>query len=319
MQFKTLDKLFSVVIPIWRRPDQLHLILKYFDNQVYKNNDFEVILCDSFSGDSVDYVIRSFFNTPLSKELVILQVEQNSPSAKRNAGVNVAKGKWIIFLDDDCVPEENFLNEYRKGIQLINTNKTVLLGSIEYPQNLVETENYYRYRQSRHLGRWRKDVDYSCIPFNNLTTMNMCINREAILIYGVQFDPSYDFYREDIDYALQLKEKEFLLSFIPASIKHLETTRTIRGYSEKLEKVRLGETMLENKWGNFSKNLMYSKSRIGYIRKVASLPIVSDFLFNKFFVSIVLIFLEKTNTKKYAYFPFLYHFVVYSRFFKKHK
>ncbi|MFV9532793.1 glycosyltransferase family 2 protein [Pseudomonas aeruginosa] len=75
--------------------------------------DFEVIVVDSNSGDETPDVVREFeavqgFNVRLE------QAELNSASAKRNKGVRLAKGRYVVLLDDDCVPDpahlSNFLN-----------------------------------------------------------------------------------------------------------------------------------------------------------------------------------------------------------------
>ena len=32
--------------------------------------------------------------------------KQNGPAGNRNAGVERVSGKWIVFIDDDCIADE---------------------------------------------------------------------------------------------------------------------------------------------------------------------------------------------------------------------
>ncbi|MDF5801929.1 glycosyltransferase family 2 protein [Pseudomonas aeruginosa] len=105
--------LLSVVVSTWRRPKELKLVLAGLVAQSLAFKDFEVIVVDSNSGDETPDVVREFeavqgFNVRLE------QAELNSASAKRNKGVRLAKGRYVVLLDDDCVPDpahlSNFLN-----------------------------------------------------------------------------------------------------------------------------------------------------------------------------------------------------------------
>ena len=79
--------------------------------QSVNNNFYEVIVTD----DSKDNVAKKFIET---NYLWVKWVEgpKKGPAANRNNGANHAAGEWLIFIDDDCVPDEKFLNAYKKAI-----------------------------------------------------------------------------------------------------------------------------------------------------------------------------------------------------------
>ncbi|MBT3667463.1 MAG: glycosyltransferase, partial [Opitutae bacterium] len=56
---------------------------------------------------------------------------QKGPGANRNSGVNFAKNKWLVFVDDDCVVNENFMLGYFNLCKTVPHN--VLEGKIICP------------------------------------------------------------------------------------------------------------------------------------------------------------------------------------------
>jgi GT2 family glycosyltransferase len=79
----------------------------------YPKDNFEVILVDNGSKDgSVEYVRNSF---PWVK---VLRLDKNYGFCKpNNEGAKIAKGTYLVFLNNDTVVDKNWLQELVKGIQ----------------------------------------------------------------------------------------------------------------------------------------------------------------------------------------------------------
>ncbi len=96
----------SVIVPTYRRADFLMTVLNSLAAQTFK--DFEIILVDdnddSEWNEKVQAVAEQFKkNNP---DIVVEHIENhpNKGSAgARNAGIAVAKGEYVTFLDDDDV------------------------------------------------------------------------------------------------------------------------------------------------------------------------------------------------------------------------
>ncbi|WP_017296391.1 glycosyltransferase [Geminocystis herdmanii] len=103
--------LFSVIIPTYARPQKLSECLSALSEMDYPN--FEVVIVDDGSPMSLDEIIIIW-----QKKLTINLVKQENrgPSTARNSGVNYAKGKFLAFTDDDCIPTKDWLNQFAQQL-----------------------------------------------------------------------------------------------------------------------------------------------------------------------------------------------------------
>jgi len=103
---------FSIIIPAKNEERNISLCLEALRNQSFPNDDFEVIVVDNGSADgTVSVVERLGGQVCIKPELSI--------SGLRNFGASVASGDVLIFLDADCIPESDWLNN--AAITLVDT------------------------------------------------------------------------------------------------------------------------------------------------------------------------------------------------------
>lgn len=96
-QLKHKDRpLISIVIPTFNHANYLKKALNSVINQTYRN--WEIIIVDNHSTDNTNSVISNF----KKDKITVLKVNNDGVIAKsRNKGIEIAKGKWIAFLDSD--------------------------------------------------------------------------------------------------------------------------------------------------------------------------------------------------------------------------
>jgi len=99
---------FSVIIPTYNRNRELLECLEGLSGQLTDKRCLEVIIAND-GGDkhSIEKLNIVSGRTPLR----YLHLEHKGPAATRNAAVAEAKGDIILFLDDDCIPAENWMEE----------------------------------------------------------------------------------------------------------------------------------------------------------------------------------------------------------------
>lgn len=97
--------LFSIIIPVFNRPDEISELLKSLLLSTYKK-DYEIVIIEDGSTEKCETVIEKY-----SKKLTIsYYFKQNSgPGDSRNFGMKKAKGDYFIIFDSDCIIPENYL------------------------------------------------------------------------------------------------------------------------------------------------------------------------------------------------------------------
>ncbi|MBU4348473.1 glycosyltransferase family 2 protein [Patescibacteria group bacterium] len=115
----------SVVIPTYNNEKLIKKCVNSILNQTY--TDFELIIIDDGSTDNSIKVLKGFKD----KRLKILVNKTNKGSAhSRNKGISVATGKYIFFIDGDCIASKNWIEQ---GIKTFNENGCVgVEGAVYY-------------------------------------------------------------------------------------------------------------------------------------------------------------------------------------------
>ena len=104
---------FSIIIPTYKRIDLLTVCLEHLSLAIQRGaeGDYEVIVTD----DSDDAATKSLIDASFPWVRWV-KGPGKGPAANRNHGARAAKGEWIIFTDDDCIPDEGWLVAYKDGI-----------------------------------------------------------------------------------------------------------------------------------------------------------------------------------------------------------
>jgi len=108
-----MDYLFSIIIPTYKRPEKLSVALGSLRRQKQCDADFEVIIIND--GPTDGYESSSL---GISLNISYSVNERNlGVSASRNRAVNLATGRWLVFLDDDDEMEDNYLSMLTKHVR----------------------------------------------------------------------------------------------------------------------------------------------------------------------------------------------------------
>ena len=101
---------FSVVIPVYNRPDEVDELLQSLCRQTYKN--FEVLIIEDGSEDPCEHIVDKYTD----KLNIRYYFKENSGQGfSRNFGFERAEGDYYVVFDSDClIPEHYFetVNNY---------------------------------------------------------------------------------------------------------------------------------------------------------------------------------------------------------------
>jgi glycosyltransferase involved in cell wall biosynthesis len=113
---------FSVIVPTRGRPQQLRQALEAIVQTDFPHNSLEVVVVADGEGQGLD-VVASNISTDIAMR-VIEQV-QAGPGAARNTGATAARGRYLAFTDDDCLPTPTWLHALKRAL---DTSPRALIG-----------------------------------------------------------------------------------------------------------------------------------------------------------------------------------------------
>ena len=214
----------SVIVPFFNRIEFGQLILKELDKECHNLNiKIELIFVDSKSVPDLflrlnEYILKS------SLEIKVLNTKNNL-AEKRNYGIINANSENIICIDDDCIPDNNFIKSHLKALNKIGNDKIILSGKVCFPKNLSTKSNFHRFRNQRHRVYDHYYQSNSNIHFHNIVAMNISFKKNTISNNNLFFDTEYNTYGlEDTQFGLDAVDKGFKLQLVDASILHMENT-----------------------------------------------------------------------------------------------
>lgn len=105
--------LLSVIIPTCNRNELLGKCLDRLmpGTQTLAAAAYEVIVSDDGAGEGAETFCRQRY--PWVR---YVRGPRRGPAANRNNGAGIASGDWLVFTDDDCLPDANWLQAYHDAI-----------------------------------------------------------------------------------------------------------------------------------------------------------------------------------------------------------
>jgi len=293
---------FSVIIPTFNREKQLINILKNLKSQLNNKYKIEIIICDSYS----DYNKKIFPKQKYNFKIKYININENILAKKRNFGIKLSKYKYIILLDDDCIPDRNFLKEYHKSFIEIKPN-SILSGIVDYPIKYLKKSNYIKYRNSKHFKYTdHKNYYNNYLPANKIVAMNMgFINSSAMKKLGYFNEKFIGYGFEDFEFGYRYNKFGYKLIKTRARIIHDEGAPNLEKYLNKffhLGRDGMKNLILINK--NSAKKTTYNKLENNLIFKIITkMPKLEFLLLN---IEKILLVFEKFQN---IYLPYLYDFL----------
>lgn len=186
------EYLFSIILTTYNRPDLLKDALDSVSEQTLR--DFEVILIND-NGEPVEHLLAAY-DVPIT---YIRQGRNRGLSAARNAGLKLARGRYVVYLDDDDMYLPHHLEVLAEAFEQ-HPGRVIYTG-VEYVNERLE------HGQRIELGRSRPFVhevfDRDRLFVQNYIPVNTWAHPRAMLAEVGEFDTGLAAF-EDWDMLLRL-------------------------------------------------------------------------------------------------------------------
>ncbi len=142
----------SIIIETKNRAELLQKTLKAILS--LKHSTYEIIVLNNGSTDGTAELLKQFSKNPKIKALNFK--ESHGPAFARNRGIEVSKGKFIVIMDDDCIPSREWLSELLKPF-----NKGKKVGITSSFNDWGGTSTAYRRELLEKIGFFDEDFPTS--------------------------------------------------------------------------------------------------------------------------------------------------------------
>jgi glycosyltransferase involved in cell wall biosynthesis len=171
------------------------------EQQAYPSDAYEVIVISDGSTDGTNAYLEALRSTIRVRWF---SQANRGPAAARNAGIEKASGEFIVFIDDDLVPEPQLLGEHARSHREASRD-VVVLGPLLTPEGF-QMLPWIRWEQEMLMKQYKAMLrgDWAATA-RQFYTGNASLRRSHILAAG-GFDEGFR-RAEDVELAYRLANK----------------------------------------------------------------------------------------------------------------
>lgn len=103
---------YSVVIPVYNRPDEVDELLQSLCGQTYQN--FEVVVVEDGSAIPCKQVVKKYTEM---LDVHYFEKPNSGPGQTRNYAAERSRGEYLLILDSDCILPETYLAAVEAKLQ----------------------------------------------------------------------------------------------------------------------------------------------------------------------------------------------------------
>jgi hypothetical protein len=207
---------FSIVINTLNRATLLAKTLDSLRWLKYRGR-FEVIVVNGPSTDHSQEVIDAWLPT-----IRAARCEVANLSVSRNIGICMARGDIVAFIDDDAIPEPEWLEQLARAY---DDPAVGAAGGLVFDQTGYSYQ--YEYSSATRLANanWRltRPADHLAYPgafeFPYLQGTNTSFRRSALLEVG-GFDEEIEYYLDETELCCRLVDAGYLIRQLPNAYVH---------------------------------------------------------------------------------------------------
>jgi GT2 family glycosyltransferase len=195
----------SVIVCTYNRSHLLKRTLQSLARQTVALNRYEVIVIDDASQDNTREVCHAAVSTLRNLRYIALQKNVGAAGA-RNKGIEAAKGTYLLFTDDDCIPAEDWIEKMISSLERVN----IVAGAISSPRR-----NYFKL--GHNIAQFHPFMtDRRVGNMNFATTANLGFHRTVLeQLNGFQQELRI---AQDTELSLHAMKEGFRIYFSPDAV-----------------------------------------------------------------------------------------------------
>jgi len=214
---------FSIIIPLYNRPQEIKELLETLVLQTYKA--FEVLVIEDGSVNDAEAIVNSFGD---KLELRYFKKPNEGQGFTRNFGFERAKGDYFIIFDSDCLIPANYLEIVNNSL---STNYLDAYGGPDGAHSsFTPTQKAISYSMTSPFTTGGIRGNKKAIGQFHPRSFNMGISRQVWEKAGGFIITRLG---EDIEYSIRIHSLGFKIGLIPdAVVYHKRRTNFLQFYKQ---------------------------------------------------------------------------------------
>lgn len=195
---------FSIIIPTIGRKTLLTVL-----ESIFTNDNFEIIKPEILL--IFDGKISQELKLPKNPQLKIFETGKKVfASGARNLGIKKSTGDVLIFIGDDTIPQENWLQKIVDFHQKFTDKKLGLLGKVSWTEDLKK-DKFHQFLEKGPQFNFLQ-IEKNGANWKHFYTSNVSVKRK--LIGNKKFSNQFSGWGfEDIEFGYQLEKEGMNLIF----------------------------------------------------------------------------------------------------------
>lgn len=225
---------YSVVIPVYNRPDELDELLRSLTQQSYKN--FDVVIVEDGSSLTCENVVASYND----KLAIRYFVKPNSgPGPSRNFGFERAHGEYFVVFDSDCILPPDYFQSVDKALH--EHPWEAWGGPDKGHENFTIAQRAMAYTMSSILTTGGIRGGKKSVGWFQPRSFNMGISRR---VFEQTKGFAFDRFAEDIEFSIRMKKAGFRVGLIPEAFVYHKRRATFRQFYNQVYNFGKGRALV---------------------------------------------------------------------------
>ncbi|GAC1301102.1 MAG: glycosyltransferase [Mucilaginibacter sp.] len=214
---------FSIIIPLYNRPQEIKELLETLTYQTYKQ--FEVLVIEDGSTDDAAKIVNSFSGQLDVKYFV---KKNEGQGFTRNFGFERAKGDYFVVFDSDCLIPADYLQIVNDS--LANNYLDAYGGPDDAHPSFTPIQKAISYAMTSPFTTGGTRGSKKAIGQFHPRSFNMGISRQVWEKAGGFIITRLG---EDIEYSIRIHSMGFKIGLIPAAkVYHKRRTNFLKFYKQ---------------------------------------------------------------------------------------
>jgi len=217
----------SAIVLTRNRSDVLPMILDAFRIQSLARSQFEVIVVDDGSADDTQEVVKKFNDLPLR----VFRQNQAGIAAAKNLGIFASRSPILLFLDDDCVADQDLLSAHVSAHQRYPAPSVAVLGYTDLASEIASDPLMHHVTQvGCQLFAYGRMIPGMMLDYTYFWRSSC--KRSFLVEHGI-FDPNFAFGGEDLELGWRLKRAGLSVVYEPAAKSIMIRKLTFRDFCHR--------------------------------------------------------------------------------------